>query len=165
MGGSDSSFAIFDGNGLPHPYKEGVSRVNKAFRFGVVNGGYASRLAWTALAQRAEELGYTTLLLPDALETPLAMFTALAVAATWRGGRYNRMSKRSQKRGNAAAIIVGVLFLSIMIAGITVWERKLAGTIYGGVPGLNWATICALLVLLAVVIIFWRVLAAHPQNK
>jgi hypothetical protein len=69
------------------------------------------------------------------------------------------MGKRSQKRGNGAVIIAGVFFLSIIIAGIAVWEKELVGTIYGGVLGLNWATNCALLVLLAVVIIFWRVLA------
>jgi hypothetical protein len=33
----------------------------KAFRFGVVTGGNASRLAWIALAQRVEELGYASL--------------------------------------------------------------------------------------------------------
>jgi probable F420-dependent oxidoreductase len=54
----------------------------KAFRFGVVTGGHTSRSAWVALAQRAEELGYSSLLLPDVLGTPLAMLTALAVAAT-----------------------------------------------------------------------------------
>ncbi|MHB8596364.1 MAG: TIGR03621 family F420-dependent LLM class oxidoreductase [Ktedonobacteraceae bacterium] len=54
----------------------------KAFRFGVVTGGHTSRSAWIALAQRTEELGYSSLLLPDVLGTPLAMLTALAVAAT-----------------------------------------------------------------------------------
>nr|HET6901171.1 TIGR03621 family F420-dependent LLM class oxidoreductase [Ktedonobacteraceae bacterium] len=54
----------------------------KAFRFGVVTGGHVSRSAWTALAQRVEELGYSSLLLPDVLGTPLATLTALAVAAT-----------------------------------------------------------------------------------
>lgn len=56
--------------------------MNKAFRFGVVTGGHTSRSAWIALAQRVEELGYSTLLLPDVLGTPLATLTALAVAAT-----------------------------------------------------------------------------------
>lgn len=54
----------------------------KAFRFGVVTGGHTSRSAWIALAQRAEELGYSSLLLPDVLGTPLATLTAMAVAAT-----------------------------------------------------------------------------------
>jgi len=54
----------------------------KAFRFGVVTGGHPSRSAWIALAQRVEELGYSSLLLPDVLGTPLATITALAVAAT-----------------------------------------------------------------------------------
>jgi probable F420-dependent oxidoreductase len=56
--------------------------VKKAFRFGVVTGGHASRSAWITLAQRVEELGYASLLMPDVLGTPLAPLTALAVAAT-----------------------------------------------------------------------------------
>jgi len=56
--------------------------VKKAFRFGVVTGGHASRSAWITLAQRVEELGYASLLIPDVLGTPLAAMTALAVAAT-----------------------------------------------------------------------------------
>ena len=56
--------------------------MKKAFRFGVVTGGHPSRLAWIALAQHVEELGYSTLLLPDVLGTPLATMTAIAVAAT-----------------------------------------------------------------------------------
>jgi probable F420-dependent oxidoreductase len=56
--------------------------VKKAFRFGVVTGGHASRSAWITLAQRVEELGYASLLIPDVLGTPLAPMTALAVAAT-----------------------------------------------------------------------------------
>ncbi len=55
---------------------------NKAFRFSVVTAGHPSRSSWIALAQRVEELGYSTLLLPDVLGTPLATLTALAVAAT-----------------------------------------------------------------------------------
>lgn len=56
--------------------------MKKAFRFGVVTGGHPSGSAWIALAQRVEELGYSSLLLPDVLGTPLATITALAVAAT-----------------------------------------------------------------------------------
>lgn len=56
--------------------------MKKAFRFGVVTGGYASRSAWITLAQRVEELGYATLLLSDVLGTPLSTMTALTVAAT-----------------------------------------------------------------------------------
>lgn len=56
--------------------------MKKAFRFGVVTGGHASRSAWITLAQRVEELSYSSLLLPDVLGTPLAAMTALAVAAT-----------------------------------------------------------------------------------
>ena len=54
----------------------------KAFRFGVVTAGHASRSAWIALAQRVEALGYSSLLVPDVMSTPLATMTALTVAAT-----------------------------------------------------------------------------------
>lgn len=53
----------------------------RAFRFGVVSPGAPSRSAWVALAQHIEELGYSSLLVPDGLSTPLATFSALAVAA------------------------------------------------------------------------------------
>lgn len=56
--------------------------MKKAFRIGVVTGGHASRSAWITLAQRVEELGYASLLLPDVLGTPLATMTALVAAAT-----------------------------------------------------------------------------------
>lgn len=56
--------------------------MKKAFRFGVMTAGHASRSAWIALAQRVEELNYSSLLLPDVLGTPLATLPALAVAAT-----------------------------------------------------------------------------------
>ena len=62
--------------------KEGEFMAKKAFRFGVVSGGHPSRSAWIALAQRIEEAGYSSLLVPDVLGTPLATITALAVAAT-----------------------------------------------------------------------------------
>ncbi len=56
----------------------------RPFRFGVVTSGSAqSQSAWVALARRAEELGYATLLMPDRpLIGGLAPLTALAVAAT-----------------------------------------------------------------------------------
>lgn len=57
--------------------------MKKAFRFGVVTGGHASRSGWIMLAQRVEELGYASLLLPDVLGTPLATMTALTVAAAF----------------------------------------------------------------------------------
>jgi probable F420-dependent oxidoreductase len=66
--------------------------VEKPFRFGVVTGGSASRSEWTVLAQRVEELGYASLLMPDVLGIPVAAMTALAVAAsvttTLRVGSY-----------------------------------------------------------------------------
>jgi probable F420-dependent oxidoreductase len=64
----------------------------RAFRFGVVTGGATSGAAWIALARRVEALGYSTLLMPDVLGTPLATLTALTVAAsattTLRVGSY-----------------------------------------------------------------------------
>ena len=54
----------------------------KAFRFGVVSGGHPSRSAWITLAQRVEEMGYSSLFVPDVLGSPLATTTALAVAAS-----------------------------------------------------------------------------------
>ena len=56
--------------------------MKKAFRFGVVTGGHPSCSAWIGLAQRVEELGYASLLMPDVLGIPLAAMAALAVAAT-----------------------------------------------------------------------------------
>jgi probable F420-dependent oxidoreductase len=53
----------------------------KAFRFGVTTGGRTSRADWVALAQRVEELGYSSLLLPDVTGTSLTTLTGLAVAA------------------------------------------------------------------------------------
>lgn len=55
--------------------------MKKAFRFGVVTRGNTSRAAWVALAQRIEELGYSSLLFPDGLGTPLSVIPALTVAA------------------------------------------------------------------------------------
>jgi probable F420-dependent oxidoreductase len=54
----------------------------RSFRFGLISTGATSRSAWLALAQRAEEVGYSSLLVPDVLGTPFATMTALAVAAS-----------------------------------------------------------------------------------
>jgi probable F420-dependent oxidoreductase len=59
-----------------------IYMMKKAFRFGLVSGGYASGGTWVTLAQHVEELGYSSLLIPDVLGTPIAALTALAVAAT-----------------------------------------------------------------------------------
>lgn len=53
----------------------------KPIRFGVVSSGASSRDDWIALARRVEALGYSSLLMPDRLMTPLAPWTALATAA------------------------------------------------------------------------------------
>ena len=54
----------------------------RTFRFGLISTGAPSRSAWLALAQRAEEVGYSSLLVPDVLGTPFATIGALAVAAS-----------------------------------------------------------------------------------
>lgn len=55
--------------------------MRKPFRFGIVSGGARDRETWVTLARRAEELGYSALLMPDRLGTPLAPIAALAIAA------------------------------------------------------------------------------------
>ncbi len=56
--------------------------MQRPFRFGVVAAHATSNAAWIATAQRAEALGYATLLMPDRTSTgTLAPFPALAVAA------------------------------------------------------------------------------------
>lgn len=63
--------------------KEGIVLWSKrAFPFGVMSAGAPSRSAWIALAQRIEELGYSSLLVADILGAPSAPISALAVAAT-----------------------------------------------------------------------------------
>jgi probable F420-dependent oxidoreductase len=52
----------------------------RTFRFGVVVTPEGGPERWTALARRAEELGYSSLLMPDGLQL-LAPFPSLAVAA------------------------------------------------------------------------------------
>ncbi|OLE24427.1 MAG: luciferase [Catenulispora sp. 13_1_20CM_3_70_7] len=56
----------------------------RTFRFGVVAAIAPTAIAWQALARRAEELGYNTLLAPDTMGT-LDPFPALAAAATATG--------------------------------------------------------------------------------
>jgi probable F420-dependent oxidoreductase len=54
----------------------------RPFRFGVVAAYAPARAAWVAIARRAEELGYSTLLMPDRVNIGgPAPLTALAVAA------------------------------------------------------------------------------------
>ncbi|HMA38067.1 MAG TPA: TIGR03621 family F420-dependent LLM class oxidoreductase [Chloroflexia bacterium] len=53
----------------------------RPIRFGIVCGGVPSFAGWAELARRAEALGYSSVLLPDRLQVPLAIDTALAVAA------------------------------------------------------------------------------------
>lgn len=53
----------------------------RPIRFGVICTGTPSFAAWAGLARRIEDLGYSSLLLPDRLQVPLGIETALAVAA------------------------------------------------------------------------------------
>lgn len=53
----------------------------RRFRFAVNPHGAADGAAWTAVARKAEDLGYATLLVPDHLNQQLAPFSALAAAA------------------------------------------------------------------------------------
>jgi probable F420-dependent oxidoreductase len=53
----------------------------RTFRFGVQLAGAASAAEWSALARRAEDLGYSTLFLPDHFEDQLAPVPALVAAA------------------------------------------------------------------------------------
>src|SRR5579864_8581831 len=56
--------------------------MQRPFRFGVVTAQAPSRSAWVATARKIEELGYSTLLMPDRVNVgTLAPFSALAVAA------------------------------------------------------------------------------------
>jgi probable F420-dependent oxidoreductase len=61
--------------------KEGRFMAQKAFRFGVTTAGKATRAEWVALAQHVEELGYSSLQLPDVMRTPLTTLTGLAFVA------------------------------------------------------------------------------------
>src|SRR5215217_526689 len=53
----------------------------RAFRFGILTGGAASRRAWIDKARQAESLGYSTLLIDDHLYNTFAPLTALVSAA------------------------------------------------------------------------------------
>jgi probable F420-dependent oxidoreductase len=54
---------------------------DRGFRFGVVATPEGGPQQWTATARRAEELGYSTLLMPDGVQL-LAPFPSLAMAAS-----------------------------------------------------------------------------------
>src|SRR4051812_47214831 len=64
----------------------GVNIVPKAFRFGLIAEQFGTASEWIAKARRAEELGYSTLLIrdhfaPDFFGHQFAPFSALAFAA------------------------------------------------------------------------------------
>jgi probable F420-dependent oxidoreductase len=53
----------------------------RPFRFAVTASNASSAVAWSALARRAEELGYSSLLVPDHLGRQLSPIAAMAAAA------------------------------------------------------------------------------------
>jgi probable F420-dependent oxidoreductase len=55
--------------------------MNRPFRFAVITSKVADASAWRERAQRAEQLGYSALLMPDHFQDQLAPLTALATAA------------------------------------------------------------------------------------
>src|SRR5947208_437818 len=60
---------------------ENEMTATRPFRFGAVAAQAASADQWTALARRAEELGFSTFLIPDTLGPTLAPIPALTAAA------------------------------------------------------------------------------------
>lgn len=55
----------------------------RSFRFGVVAGGSADAASWTDLARNVEDLGYSTMLIPDNVSVGLiSPMPAIAAAAT-----------------------------------------------------------------------------------
>lgn len=65
--------------------------MSKEFRFGIVAGMAPGAAAWTATARHVEDLGYSTLLVPDTLGTLpplLAMTAAATITTTLRVGTF-----------------------------------------------------------------------------
>jgi alkanesulfonate monooxygenase SsuD/methylene tetrahydromethanopterin reductase-like flavin-dependent oxidoreductase (luciferase family) len=60
---------------------DNVCMSDRSFRFGVVATPQNGREAWLQLAQHVENMGYSTLLMPDGMQL-LAPFVSLAAAAT-----------------------------------------------------------------------------------
>src|SRR5690348_10245887 len=57
-----------------------IIQMNRPFRFGVTTTFAQSRTDWITTARRAEELGYSTLLIPD--RTTIGIFSPLTALAT-----------------------------------------------------------------------------------
>lgn len=55
--------------------------MSRPFRFGVVVENAQSRTEWKDKAKKVEDLGYSTLLVPDHIEKDIAPITALMLAA------------------------------------------------------------------------------------
>lgn len=88
----------------------------RAFRFGVVVGRVNEAAQWTAVARRAEDLGFSTLLAPDSRET-LAPIPALAAAAT---------------ATTALRVATHVLAAPFYTVGQVVWQAATLDLLSGG---------------------------------
>src|SRR5260370_31789275 len=76
------SFAVNPARGVPVGGPASLCDMKpRPFRFGV-SGGRASRAEWLDLARKADDLGYSTLLLPDHFGRPLRPRPALLSAAS-----------------------------------------------------------------------------------
>jgi probable F420-dependent oxidoreductase len=96
--------------------RQDVGMTDREFRFGVVAGRAPTGAAWTAMARRAEDLGYDTLLVPDTRGT-LSPFPALAAAAA-----------------ATSTLHVGTYVLSVpnRTPGLVAWESETLQTLSGG---------------------------------
>ena len=79
------------------PGAVGLAGAVHPFRFGIVAASARSAEEWVDKAQRAESLGYATLVIPDNLQYTLAPLPALATVATATGtvSRRARLTPRS----------------------------------------------------------------------
>ncbi|WP_214409916.1 LLM class flavin-dependent oxidoreductase [Sphaerisporangium fuscum] len=87
---------------------------DRLFRFGVVAGMTPDADQWTALARRAEDLGYATFLTPDTLTTlpPLLSLSAAAAATTSIGLGTFVLAAPYRRPEQLAWEIAGLTFLS-----------------------------------------------------
>jgi alkanesulfonate monooxygenase SsuD/methylene tetrahydromethanopterin reductase-like flavin-dependent oxidoreductase (luciferase family) len=68
------------GPGLGHRLSDNACMSDRTFRFGMIATPQSGRDAWVQLAHHVEEMGYSTLLMPDGLQL-LSPFVSLSVAA------------------------------------------------------------------------------------
>ncbi|MET8142102.1 LLM class flavin-dependent oxidoreductase [Sphaerisporangium sp. NPDC005288] len=87
---------------------------DRLFRFGVVAATARGADEWTALARRAEDLGYATFLTPDTLDTlpPLPALSAAAAATSTIGLGTFVLSVANRRPEQLAWEVDGLSFLS-----------------------------------------------------